>query len=130
MPYNPNAPTERERSNVYFAVWIGTAASLAAVAATIFPLSDRLRGFPAEFVGMELLIIALSPRFDSYFRQLRDYGAVAALAVIALWLAANGVVRVMEFSPPALMTDGWFVATLAALAFHAGFLFAYVRGGR
>ena len=91
MAYDPNAPTERERSNHYFMVWIGLAASLAAVASTLLAFPDSLRGLAALIVGAELLIFAVSTRFDSYFRQLRDFGAVVVLAIAALKVRLVGL---------------------------------------
>ena len=149
MPYDPNPPTERERANAYFTVWIGLAASLVATAAAMLPLPDRLGGFGAMVAGLWMLVCVFSRRFDSYFRELRDVGAVVALTVVALWLAVNGTAHVIggvyaagfalgsdgadsaaRFVLPGWIADPWLVAALAALGFHGGFLIAQFRGGR
>ena len=145
MPYDPYSPSEQERANAYFLVWLGLAISLLAVAATLLSDSASQRGLLGVLIGTELVIVAASPRFDSYFRELRDFGAVVALSVLALWLAATGFVQIFASTHlggdmasareavvalPQFARDPWLVASLVAVAFHAGFLFAYLRGGR
>jgi len=125
MPYDPNPVTERERSNAYFTVWFGLAASLAAAAAALLPLPDQMGQFGALVAGLWILVCVFNRRFDSYFRELRDFGAVVALAIIGLWLAASG----FDWLPRPL-ADPRLLTALAAVGFHVGFLFAQSRGGR
>ena len=150
MVYDPLAPTGRERIAAYFVTWLGLAASLLVTVCTLWPLSDGLRGLAAGVVGFEMMVFVFGRRFDSYFRQLRDFGAVTGLAVVALWLAATGLAQVGQvahamgfalgshgptaptagFTLPGWLSDPWLITGLAAVGFHAGFLFAHFRGPR
>jgi hypothetical protein len=127
MPYDPNPVTPRERSDAFFQVWVGLALSFALVGTTAFSSSLQLRGAAGWLVGLQLLIFAVSPRFDSYFRALRGFGTVVAVAILALWLAVNGLLQNFDGSAE-FVNDPWLLAGLAAVGFHAGFLFAHLRG--
>lgn len=148
MPYDPNALSEKQRSNAYFNIWIGLVASIVMVLSNVFAFGAKPEGFAALIVGLHLLIYAIYNRFDEHFRSLVAVGFAWSVSVVGLWLSAQGLLMILEAGyglgrtaagAPAMPGDfsyrlpDWFnraylLAALASLAFHLGFLKAHRWG--
>lgn len=148
MAYEPNAPTREERDGHYSFVWIGLLASTGMVTTNFIPMGHAIEGFLSLIAGIYIALIGISNRFDDYFKRLAAYGFRWMAVAIALWTVAIGLLTILEgyfaggisaagttlsdsdqtFLLPAKLNSGHLIAAIGALAFHCGFLCAYLRG--
>lgn len=149
MSYDPSAPTAQERAGSYVVVWIAAIASLGMLALRLLDISGHPWGLACMLFGLPMLAILHDKRHDDYFRSLRDFGLRFAMAVVSLWVGVQGLLFVLgaarsagyataggpaaaasRFALPPLFDDAGLLASLAAVGFSTGFLFAYWRGAR
>lgn len=146
MPYDPIAPTEKERSMVFASVWIGCAASAVLLASHVFSLPQGVTAAALAMTGALVFVTVLTGRQDDYFNALRKRGLRWGMGVVALYLFAAAILLLTSVSysfgyaaavnelpdvtpgSGGLPLDGLLLATLAAFAYHLGFITAMVRG--
>ncbi|MEP2234850.1 MAG: hypothetical protein ABJM58_10665 [Alteripontixanthobacter sp.] len=148
MAYEPNAPTAEERDGIHRLVWLGAFLSLVLVIVVALGVSRHVETWAGLIVGLYIATFSITNRADDYFRALARNGARWAVIVVGLWMAGQTLMGITEgyygagFSAggaaipaddvtwqiPALANNAFFLASCAALAFHAGFLFQHFRG--
>lgn len=146
MSYDPTAPTEGERSNAYFQIWVGAIGSATLLFAHIVDVPRAIATVAALAVAISFVVAILSPRNDDYFRHLVQIASQTAMAIIALWFCFAAVIEIgnggnllgqlaagVKPSPMALSkVEHWIraeaVILIAAMAFHIRFLIARYIG--
>jgi len=144
MPFDPTAPSDEERTNIFWIVWIGSAANAVLLASYLFEL-----GITPPFLGLTgamIFVSMFSNRYDDYYAALRSSGMRWGMGVIALYLFASAMLSLLGGSysvgvwaasgtmphpvrgNPAIMADGFLLAIVAGLAYHLGFAIARLRG--
>jgi len=149
MPYDPKALTQADRSRAYLMMWFGGAATIVMAAQyVIAPASDAFGIGLGLSVG-SLLGSVIAWRADEYFRSLCAMGHRWAIGLLAAYLFALFVMRTFDLSHspgqqavasgvgenaartlPVMLHDAYFLCLATALAFHAGYAFAWLRGRR
>lgn len=147
MPYDPSAPTEKERSNAYVMMYFGLAASLVLVVSLFVSLPSLIIGLSLMIAGSLAAVMTTSNRFDDYFMALTRTGMAWALTVVGLRLILTGLAFIYslsynsgfalgsgglapddaEFILPAMFNDAYALAVVTSFAFYAGFAFARLR---
>lgn len=148
MPYEPYSPTQEQREGYFGLVWLGGLISLMLVVATILGVAAKMEGWAGMIVGAYILSFTTWNKYDDYFVGLALQGARWAAVVIGLWLIGLALVGIFEgahgvgvaasgaslperdvsFILPAWTNNAFLLASICALAFHAGFLFNHLRG--
>jgi hypothetical protein len=147
MPYNPTAPTEKERSGAYHGIWLGFAANIVLVIAYFGALPFEVNFLCLLLAGTWIVLFNLSGRFDDYLYTLRNEGLRWSVTFVGLWLLGWGLVAIgadahevgvaaasgrfardMAGAAPPFMADGYLMMILTSLAFYAGAAFAWARG--
>ena len=148
MPYDPQAPSERERSRIYYLLYLGLAASAILAIGILFGLPSVFAAFCFIAAGLLAPLLLFSNRFDDYFNAVIRTGCVWAMTVIAAWAAIVGLLNIgtlayvagemaivgydaaspFAFGIPLFMDDAATLATFALLAFHQGAVFHHVIG--
>lgn len=98
MPYDPMAPTEKERSNIYFIQWFGLAASIGLLINHFAPLSSGLYQILFAATFAVLLVSTVSTRFDEHFYTLRNEACRWAIAFIALCGIVSAIMAIWDLS--------------------------------
>ena len=149
MPFDPQAPTEEERSYAYTLLWFGLAAAIILAIGNVTDLFGVVSGAAAAFVGAQICIVVLSNRWDDYFRAVLNRGAQVAVIIPALWIGAQGFAFILggayrvgfalgsaggsasdrRFVLPDWTNDAYLLASLAVLAFYVASLWHHYRGG-
>ncbi|MFL0670717.1 MAG: hypothetical protein ACJLS3_04605 [Erythrobacter sp.] len=144
MPYNPQAIGEEERSYAYRFV---PACGAAVVLGLITHLTSDQWVLPTAGAGLGaagLCMSAFPGQYDEYFRTLCAVGhrwLAASLALALFGWCLMGVVglsygagvavgsegAVTRFSSGLASVDAYTLIMIAALIFHAGFTFAWVK---
>lgn len=145
MAYDPYKPNERERSKLYLLNWFGCAASICFVVDYFIlaplVLSKFLLVITSALLGSSLF----SPRFDDYYRSLRNEGSRWASGLLALSLLASSILSLgdlgYELGLTAVSGDlddlgnvdivmlfgADLTIRLACVAFFAGFTYKHLR---
>ena len=147
MPYEPYSMNQQQRESAYFNVWSTALCSVGMLVSNFVPIGP-LEGFFALLVGTWFLTFALYKWFDDYFMALVKIGATWAIAVLGVWMVAQGLLTMFEgfygigytaagaelaeddraFALPAKLNSAYFLASLASCAFFTGFLYNHLRG--
>ena len=148
MPYEPYAPTQEQREGHFGLVWLGGFLSLMLVVTTILGLAAKIEIWAGFIVGSYILTFTSWKWLDDYFRSLATEGARWAAVVVGLWLVGLALAGIFEaahgagvsasgasldesdvsFILPAWTNNAFLLASICALAFHAGFLFNHLKG--
>lgn len=146
MPFNQNAPDGEETTNALRIAWIGLAANCALLASYTMNMGEAFTAPALGITGAFIFVLLMSNRLDDYFNSLRNVGLRWGMVVIGLYLfagalvyvylgghalgsfAASGDLHGIERGRLDFFSDGYLLAILAGLAFHAGFAFARLRG--
>jgi hypothetical protein len=145
MAYDPTVPTEGERNNTYYFIWIGALGTAVLISAQLLALPRWIIGLSTLAAAASLLVAILSSRNDDYFRHLTHIASRFAMGAIAIWFfiaavlfAGDGGYFVGELAagvtPVGNATSGpaaWFTADVLAIivtmAFHIRFLIERYR---
>ncbi|MGB3739552.1 MAG: hypothetical protein WA948_09380 [Pontixanthobacter sp.] len=148
MPYDPQAPSECERSYMYYFLYVGLAVSAILAIGTLTGLPSVVAAFCFIVAGLLAPVFLLANRFDDYFTAMVRTGCVWAMAVVAAWAAIVGLLNIgsmaniagemavvgydpaspYAFGIPAFMNEASTLAIFALLAFHQGAVFHHVIG--
>ena len=145
MPFDPQAPTEEDRSRAFTATWVGLAGSVLMIVGTIFGLDNIVFSLALGAAVGGLIIAAFQGHADDYFRSLSSVGTRWIAAALAIYLfvafliqladvaysagfaASSGQEPESRYASWAYVFDGPLVAASLALVYHAGFAFAWLR---
>lgn len=145
MPYDPQAIDQSDRERSYYMVWAGAACSLLTFANAFLGWDNLLTALALGGAVGGLLIGVLAYRTDDYFRSMADVGLRWAVFVIAFYLLAAFLLEVMDIAYSAgaalsnpegepetrhfalFWTDARTLAAATAVAFHAGYAFAWAK---
>ncbi len=98
MPYDPIAPTQEERSNIYFIQWFGLAASIGMLIDYFAQLSDSLAQMLFMITSAILMITIFSKRFDEHFYTLRDEACRWVIGFMALCMIVASISTIGDLS--------------------------------
>ncbi len=98
MPYNPIAPSQDERSNIYFIQWFGLAASIGMLIDYFAILPTGFNQILYTMTSAILLVTLFSKRFDEHFYTLRDEACRWATGFIALCMIVASIFKIADLS--------------------------------
>lgn len=145
MPFDPQAPTEEDRSRAFTTTWVGLAGSIVTTTGAVLGWDNIVFSLALGAAVGGLIIAAFQGHFDDYFRSLSAVGTRWLAAVLAIYLFCAFLVQIADLAygigfaassgrlpdagneSRAYILDGPFVAAFLALVYHAGFAFAWLR---
>lgn len=146
MSFDPTAPTDEERSNIFVSVWFGLAANAILLVSYVLDFGQGITVPTLAVTGAMIFVTLFTNRYDDYYNALRDNGLRWGMGVIALYLfagaimsfaaggniigywAGSGELPDLGRGSPGFMADGFLLAIVAGLAYHLGFVVARLRG--
>ena len=145
MPFDPQAPTEEDRSRAFTATFVGLAGSVVTTVGAVFGWDNIVFTLALGAAIGGLIIAAFHGHSDDYFRSLSSVGTRWLAAALAIYLfcafliqladlaysigfaASSGQVPESGYGSWTYLLDGPLVAAFLALVYHAGFAFAWLR---
>lgn len=145
MPYTPNTVDQHDRERQYLYIWFGAACSVITFANAFIGSDFFLFAWALGGAVGGLLAGILAHRTDDYFQSLAYTGLRWAAAAIAAYLLVAFMLDILDVAYSAgyalsnpdgepektgytlFLTDARTLASFAALAFHAGYAFAWAK---
>lgn len=145
MPFDPQAPTEADRSRAFTATWFGLAGSVVITVGAALGWDNIIFSLALGAAIGGLIIAAFRGHSDDYFRSLASVGTRWMAAALAIYLfgafliqladvaygvgfsASSGQEPNPRYATWAYFFDGPIVAAILCLSYHIGFAFAWMR---
>ncbi len=146
MPFDPQAPSEQDRSRTHALIWFGAACALLSLVNRFLGMDNMMAVIAYGGTAGGLLQAALSRASDEYLRGLynvgwRAMGTGVALYLMALFVFAGGDLSRQAghwassgtkpsdgvFDISGFLVDPISLCVILAILFYAGFAFAWLR---
>ena len=137
MVYDPNAPVDREkavaaqRERLYWLTLLSGLGNAVLLALHLIGAETILVPWIAAGVAGALITAGIRGISDGYYNDLVSVGLrwmAFALGVLTLLLWINADLSLLVFPwVDRLADDGFLLALVLGLAFHAGYAFAYIK---
>ncbi|TIX50109.1 MFSD14 family MFS transporter [Alteraurantiacibacter aquimixticola] len=149
MAYEPNTPTEEDRSRAYSLVWAGFAGTIVTIGARLLEIENIAVSIAFGLAIGGYLNSVFHRRNDDYFNQLCASGHRFAATFLCVYLFGMFIAELYDvsYSLGRAITDGGesqrevsgifghfsdgpLLAMVAMLTFYVGYTVAYFRGAQ